>query len=70
MDAKISIEDLNDEIGTNIQDDHFNTVAGHIINNLGRIPKKDEKIELKNITVVIEDAQDNKINKLRVFVKN
>ena len=69
VDAKISIEELNDEIGTNIQDDHFNTVAGYIINTLGRIPKKGEKIELKNITVIIEDAQDNKINKLRVFNK-
>ena len=70
VDAKISIEDLNEEIGTNIQDDHFNTVAGYIINNLGRIPKKGEKIDLKNITVTIEDAQDNKINKIRVFNKN
>ncbi len=66
VDARVPIDELNSIVGTKIEDARFGTVAGYIINSIGRIPKKGEKIKIKNLEFLVEDAKENKIIRLRL----
>ncbi|MCK4550481.1 MAG: HlyC/CorC family transporter [Candidatus Aenigmarchaeota archaeon] len=66
VDARVSIDELNSIVGTKIEDARFGTVAGYIINRIGRIPQKGEKIKIKNMEFLVEDAKENKIIRIRL----
>ncbi len=68
VDARVPIDELNSTVGTKIEDARFGTVAGYIINRIGRIPQKGEKIKIKNMEFIVEDAKENKIIKLRLKI--
>ncbi|MCK5474368.1 MAG: HlyC/CorC family transporter [Candidatus Aenigmarchaeota archaeon] len=68
VDARVSIDELNSIAGTKIEDARFGTVAGYIINRIGRIPQKGEKIKIKKMEFLVEDAKENKIIRLRLKI--
>lgn len=68
IEGKTEIDDVNKILKTDIHEEHFNTIAGYIIHNLGRIPKKGEKVKLNKMKITILDADDKKIRKLRIKV--
>jgi len=67
VDAKISIEEINKALHLGIKEGGFNTLAGFIEHKLQRIPKKGEKIRLKKITLIIEEADDQRVKSVKVI---
>ena len=61
-----TLKEINKALNLRLKDEHFSTIAGYIINNIGRIPKKNEKIKLKKAMIKIEDADERKIKKIRI----
>lgn len=57
----VSISDLNRELNLELPINQGNTIAGLIINKLGRIPEQGEKFELLNLNIKIRKKVDNKI---------
>jgi len=67
VDTKISIEEINKALHLGIKEGGFNTLAGFIEHKLQRIPKKGEKIRLKKITLIIEEADDQRVKSVKVI---
>ncbi|QEP44021.1 CBS domain-containing protein [Ectothiorhodospiraceae bacterium BW-2] len=64
--ALTPIDDFNNFFGTQYSDDEFNTIGGVVMNHCGRMPKKGEKITLRPLSVVVEEADRRRIYKLRI----
>ena len=56
LDARTSIDVVNDELGTDIPKDRFDTIGGFILAQLGRLPERGEKIAYNNIEFMVEDV--------------
>jgi len=67
VDAKISVEEINKMLHLGIREKHFNTMAGFVEHKLGRIPKKGEKIELRKITIVIDETTNQEIKSVKII---
>ncbi|KAF5431346.1 Hemolysin, partial [Candidatus Methanophagaceae archaeon] len=67
--ASESIETLNEQINANIPEGDYETLAGYILSELGRIPESGEKIALKNGSIMVTRAGRNLIEEVR-FVRH
>ncbi len=62
------ISDLRRELGLDLPEGEYETLAGLIIHELGRIPTQGEKLELPNCTLTVIHASPKRIHKVRVEV--
>lgn len=64
--AKLDVEELEDYLDVELPDGKFESVGGFVISLLGKVPSVDEKAVYNNIEMVVEAANDRRIDKLRV----
>ncbi len=66
VNARLDVEELEDYLKVEFPEGKFESVGGFIISLLGRVPEVGERIEYKNIEMVIEAANSRKIEKVHV----
>ncbi|MGE4453526.1 MAG: hemolysin family protein [Sphaerochaeta sp.] len=69
VDARTSIEDLNESVGLHLSEEEYETVGGYVFELFGRIPLKDESVEDDEAIFTVEDIDGHKINQLKLVVK-
>ncbi len=69
-DARINIEDLNQEIDTDIPAEEFDTLGGWVFALFGKIPVKYEKVSVENLDFIIQEVDGHKINKIKIIKKD
>ncbi len=66
-DAKIDIEELEEHLHMTLPDDEgFESLGGYLISILGRIPKKGEHCKADGLHMIILDADDTRILKVKI----
>lgn len=68
-DARVNIEDFNEEVGMDISDDDFDTLGGFVFDLFGKIPVRFEKISFENVDFIIQNVDGHKINTIKVVKK-
>ncbi|MDC7227171.1 MAG: hemolysin family protein [Spirochaetales bacterium] len=68
-DARINIEDLNQEIQVDIPAEEFETLGGWVFALFGKIPVKYEKVSIENMDFIIQEVDGHKINKIKIIKK-
>ena len=66
--AQTSIEDFNTLLGTRFSNEACNPVGGLILNHLGRVPKRNEAIELGGMRFMVLRADSRRLYTLLVSV--
>ncbi len=69
-DARINLEDLNENINSNFPTEDFDTLGGFVLDLFGRIPVKYEKINWKNYEFIIQDMEGHRVNLIKVIKKS
>ncbi len=70
VDGILSLNDLEEIIDVKFEEGlPFDTLAGMILSELGRFPKKGEKIEWHDLVLICEEVTPTSIVKVRVIVK-
>jgi len=69
LDAKISLDEANEELGLQIEDDEFNTLGGHVFGRLGHEPKVGDEVGTDDYVLRVEEADRHRIIKLRLIRK-
>lgn len=68
VDARTSIEDVNNELHLTLEDDDFETVGGLVLEIFGKIPEKGESIEIENNTFTVEEIEGHKIENISIII--
>jgi putative hemolysin len=66
IDGGMRVEEANEEMGLNLPPGDYETVAGFVLNLLGKIPKSGQKIKYKDLKLVITEMKGLKIEKILV----
>ena len=69
VDAKVSISDLNDEIGSSIELNGYDTVGGLVYKELGKMPSVGDRVSFEGIEIVVQSTIGRRIGKLRIRTK-
>lgn len=68
MDARTSIEDLNDLLNVGVESDGFDTVGGFVYHHLGKIPTSGDTFEYKDLRIEVVSTVGRRLKTLR-FVR-
>jgi len=66
LDGGFRVEEANEELKLNLPSGDYETVAGFILNHLGRIPKQGEHFKYQNLKFVITEMRGMKIERVMV----
>jgi CBS domain containing-hemolysin-like protein len=69
IDARVSLDDVNEKLGLEITDEQFNTLGGHVFGMLGREPKIGDEIATERYVLRVEEADRHRILKLKLTMK-
>lgn len=64
--ATTEIEDFNTAFGTELSDEHYDTVGGFVIHELGRLPKRGEVIFHKDLRIAVLRADSRRVHTLLI----
>ncbi|TBR43213.1 CBS domain-containing protein [Marinomonas agarivorans] len=64
--ALCGIEDFNQYFKTQFSDEEFDTIGGIIVQQFGRVPNRDEEIELDGIKFTIEKSDGRRVKTIQV----
>ena len=70
VDAKVSISDLNEEIGSSIQINGYDTIGGLVYKELGKMPSVGDRVNFEGLEIVVQSTIGRRIGKLRVRTIN
>jgi len=65
--ALTRIEDFNDYFGCDLDDELYDTVGGLVMHELGRLPRRGERLEFGGFEFVVIRADRRRIDTLQVF---
>ncbi len=68
-DARVNIDDLNEQLGIKLPMDDFDTLGGYVFDLFGKIPVKFEKVEKNKLTFVIQEMDGHKIRNIKLFIQ-
>lgn len=69
VDARLSIEELEEHLGIEIEREKFDSVGGLIFHLTGRIPRAGEEIESEALQLTVLEADERKIRRVRIVRK-
>jgi CBS domain containing-hemolysin-like protein len=69
VNAKTSIDDVNEALETSLPKEDFDTLGGLVYDKLGDIPMVGEKIEIDHITLVVDRMVRRRVSRVKVIKK-
>jgi CBS domain containing-hemolysin-like protein len=63
--GKIGLDDFNEVMGTYLEKDEANTLAGFIYGQMGRVPAGGEQVVLDDLILTVEQVSGRRIRKVR-----
>jgi magnesium and cobalt transporter len=66
MDGDTELGDIEQAIGLDLWDEAYNTIAGLIIKQLGRLPQPGETLTTSGVQIEVLDVDDRKIQRVKL----
>jgi CBS domain containing-hemolysin-like protein len=66
-DARMNLEDLNNELNSRIPADDFDSLGGLVFDLFGKIPGRYEKIKWNNLHFIIQSVEGHKIKQVKII---
>ncbi len=66
----MSIDDFNEQFGSNLSDEEADTIGGIILEKLGRLPNPGEEVEVENFKLIPVKVRNRRIVQIKVIVKS
>lgn len=64
--AKVSVEEMAERLGIDIEPQGFETVGGYVLSHLGRVPAVGETFDIDGVAVEVLEAERRRIHKVRM----
>jgi putative hemolysin len=64
--GKVSVDEVRDRLGVEIEREGFETVGGYLLSNLGRMPYVGERFDVDELAVEVLEVERRRITKVRV----
>jgi putative hemolysin len=66
IDGTYSIDDFNEEFGTELEQEDYNTMAGLVFGELGRAPEVDDEVRVDGLCLKVLEIEGSRIMKIEV----
>jgi CBS domain containing-hemolysin-like protein len=63
--GRVSLDDFNDALGTHLEDESADTLAGYIYGEFGRVPEEGESLQVEGWILTVEVVRSRRIIRIR-----
>lgn len=63
--GRVSLDDFNDALGTHLEDESADTLAGYIYGEFGRVPEEGESLQVEGWVLTVEVVRSRRIIRIR-----
>ena len=67
VDAAVGISEINDELGIDIPEGDYQTLAGFVLDQLGRIPDTGDALEFRDLTIKVIEMDGPRIDEVELM---
>ena len=67
VDAAVGISEINEELGLDIPEGDYQTLAGFILSQLGRIPENDDVVEYRDLSITVKAMDGVRIDEVELM---
>ena len=68
-DARVNLEDLNEELHLHLPEEESETLGGFVFNLFGKIPVRFEKVRFNNMDIIIQEMDGHKIRTVKLVLE-
>ncbi len=68
VEGQMRLDDFNDNLGTELESDDYDTIGGYIIGKIDRMPKVGDVVFTGNIKLAVTEVDNKRINKVQVDI--
>lgn len=69
VEAAMKLDDLNDQLGLDLESEDYDSIGGFIIGLLDHLPEEGEEVTHKNLRLVVEQVERNRIDKIHLYIQ-
>jgi len=69
-DARVNLDDLNENINSNFPNEEFDTLGGFVFDLFGKIPVKYEKVSWHDFDFIVQDMEGHRVNVIKLIRHN
>ncbi|MCL5292205.1 MAG: hemolysin family protein [Actinobacteria bacterium] len=66
VDARVSIDEVNELLGVDLEHDDIDTIGGFVVGLMGRIPNPGDQADFENLTFRVEEVDGRRIAKVLI----
>jgi putative hemolysin len=68
VDAKMSISDLEEEVGMKLpEDSEYDTIGGFVVATLGKVPQRGEAFESSGVSLTVLEADERRVHRVKLL---
>jgi putative hemolysin len=67
VDARMNIDDINEQLGLNLPTEEFDSVGGFVFGLLGHVPAEGDAVSYEGLEFVVDKVEGNRLEKVRVI---
>ena len=68
IDARMNLDELNEQLGTQIESESVDTIGGFVVNHLGKVPEQDTQFTYQGIEFTILEADERRIHRIQIKI--
>ena len=69
VEGSSKLDDLNDQIGLDLESEDYDSIGGIVIELLDRLPQEGEEVTTENgIRLVVDEVEKNRIDKVHIYL--
>jgi CBS domain containing-hemolysin-like protein len=65
--GSLNLDDLNEQLGTHLENEEIDTVAGLLLSTLGHVPAQGESVDVDGVRLTAERVAGHRIERVRVM---
>ncbi len=67
VNGKLSLADVNDQLGINLPEDEYDTIGGFVFGKLGKLPAVGNVLRYQNLLITVERLHRRRITRVKVI---
>ena len=68
VEAAMKLDDLNDQLGLDLESEDYDSIGGFIIGLLDHLPEEGEEVTHKTLRFVVDKVDRNRIDKIHLYI--
>jgi CBS domain containing-hemolysin-like protein len=66
VDARLNIDDLNEQLDARLPEDEFETIGGFVFGTLGKEPEVGDSVEFNGWRMTVQEKEGRRLRKIRI----